>query len=169
LDELSAQEGWDGNELSDIEIINGPDANTGFDRNLQMEDELSLQRENDILRQQIAEQENFVQTYLAKPLTDEARAQQRSAIRNQLEQRYGLMDLGDDAKLDRFIADVATDMQHMQGLENARVNASLQHDIRFTAPILKIALATSPAWTPLARWRGRLFRTLCAAPILAQR
>jgi hypothetical protein len=130
IDDLSQTEGWDGGDLPDEEAWNRTlhgDTQTGYDRPLEMENEQTLAATNDLLRQQIAEQEQFIQGYLAKPLTDEARAAQRNAVRANLEQRYGMIHAGGDAKFDQFVGDVQSALQHTSALENGRVGASLQH------------------------------------------
>jgi hypothetical protein len=130
VSDLSEVEGWDGSDLNMEEIAHRNlygDTQTNYDRAIEMETEQTLQAENDILRQQINEQEGFIQQYLAQPLTAEARAQQRAAIRDRMEQVYGFTHFGSDQQVDAFINHVQTDATHAQNLESGRVGASLQH------------------------------------------
>jgi hypothetical protein len=124
LEEQSESEGWDGENLSIAEIahqnIHGRD-DTGNDRPIQAQEELSLQQQNELLRRELAEEKKLVDDWLREPLVMQQRDQVRENVRQQLEQVV----FGGNEKIDSYIRDVAAAQQQTQALLNNRVEESL--------------------------------------------
>jgi hypothetical protein len=132
VDELSQPEGWDGDTLGPDEIAHRNlygDTDTNFDRPLQLQADAELLDENARLRERVALQDQAIENYVMAPITQQQRAQQRDLIRGQLSSRYDLHNFSDE-HLDRFIDDVQQDMGHTQALQEARINASMNHAAR---------------------------------------
>jgi hypothetical protein len=130
IEDMSQAEGWDGNDLPIEEIANRNlhgDTQTGYDRPLELQDSLDLQRENDALRARDAEREAEWQQYIMQPEVERQRAEQREQVRQHLMEKYGMIDSFDDAKTDQFIADMNAPAQAARMLNDQRVEASMTH------------------------------------------
>src|SRR5262249_28873952 len=130
VDEGSELEGFDGRPLGIEEVANRNlhgDTQTGYDRPLELQDSLDLQRENDALRARDVEREAEWQAHIMQPELERQRAEHREQVRQHLMDKYGVFDSFDDAKLDQFIADMNAPAQAARMLNDQRVEASMTH------------------------------------------
>jgi hypothetical protein len=131
VEEGSDVEGWNGENLPIDEIaatsINGfsPINN---DRPLQTLEESELRAQNEDLRQQLGLVSNLNDEFILQPQRQQQLAQVRENVKQQMLDQYDLGHLGyDDAKLDRFINDVAAAQAQTATLQENRANASFGH------------------------------------------
>jgi hypothetical protein len=121
-------EGWDGEPLSDEELLH--QATDGFDENgndrpLEMRREQELERDNEQLRQ---EREELAQRIDTLENGEERQAARASQLRDEFFNRYGFLPT-DDSRADRFFNDLASQQQQVASVHQDRINRSFE-DVR---------------------------------------
>jgi hypothetical protein len=132
---------------------------SGFDRPVAMQEELSQQAEIEQLRAQLDETNRLYNQYVAQPLLSEQQARQRDSVRSALQTHYGLADVEGDAGMDRFINDFQVQQQYTKALEEKRVNDSFERAAQEFGPEFHKALGDMTAMDP----RSQLARELVSA------
>jgi hypothetical protein len=130
VDENSQLESWDGSDLPIEEVAHRNlfgDTSTGHDKPMEMQDQLSLQAENDALRQQNAAITAAYNEHVAAPtraLQEQAELEQ---FRNAMYNNFGAVLSYDDQKDGALLAGMRTASQHAGALQANRINASMAH------------------------------------------
>jgi hypothetical protein len=129
--ELELSEGIDGEPISDVELAaaaaGAPGTEHGYDRPLQLNEDISLMDENRLLREELADHNALLNEIQNGPAAREAA---RERFKEGLYQNFGLMGL-DDGRIDALhnvLAGAHAQVSHVDS-QTDRVNRSL-HAVR---------------------------------------